>query len=557
MRYQLQFLFYLLLFSVVSGAQELENIARQKPFEFSGSFTLFGSHYHIDGVPARRKDFSWYLTGNPNFKIYGVEIPFSFTVSEQERSFRQPFNQFCISPSYKWIRAQLGYTNFTWSPFTWAGQTALGAGVELNPGKFRFGFLYGRINRAVEEEIASTEPVTPAFERSGYAARIGYGTATSHLDFIFVKARDDANSLDSIPKQTVILPAENAVLGLSSKLKFNEHFFWDVDLAASVVTRDIRATALSDDDEGLANNFRSVLHVNTSTNLYNAIQTEFGFATKTMKIKAKYKRVEPDFLSMGAYYFQTDVENITLEPSFILAKSKLRINSSIGQQRDNILHQKSFTSKRLIGNLAVDWTLGKYFGINALYTNYSSDQSKGLKVPNETLKQTYISQNVMVSPRLTFIKEKISHFHILMANRQWMQDRNKNTAAQTEYQVDNFNYTGSLVFNRSAMTLSGSYLLTIFDANTNSNRLNGFSLTANKAFFNNKLNSGISGAYTMHELNSAPFASILNVSSQHNYTLTAHHGVALQFNFLSNTAKAAGSDSFTEYNIDLGYTYTF
>ncbi|HOZ76236.1 MAG TPA: hypothetical protein PLS51_07360 [Flavobacterium sp.] len=554
---KIQLLFFVLLFWVAAAGQELDKIATQKPFEFSGTFTLYGSHYHVDGIAARRKDFSWYLTGNPNFKIYGIEIPFSFTVSEQERSFRQPFNQFCVSPSYKWAKAHLGYTNLTWSPFTWAGQTALGAGIELSPGKFRFGFLYGRINRAVEEDVTAVEPVTPAFKRTGYAARIGYGTETSHLDFIFLKAKDDANSLDSIPKQTVILPAENAVLGLSSKLKFSEHFFWDVDLAASVVTRDIRATPLSDDDEGLANNFRSVLNVNTSTNLYNAVQTEFGFVNKTMKIKAKYKRVEPDFQSMGAYYFQTDVENITLEPSFTLAKSKLRINSSIGQQRDNILHQKSFTSKRLIGNLAVDLTLGKFFGINALYTNYSSDQSKGLKVPNETLKQTYISQNMMLAPRFTFMKEKISHFHILMANRQWMQDRNATTAPQTEYQVDNLNYTGSLVFNQSALTLSGSYLLTVFDANTNSNRLNGFSLSANKALFNNKLNSGISGSYTMHELNSAPFATILNLSSQHNYALTQHHGIALQFNFLSNQAKVVGTDSFTEYNIDLGYTYTF
>lgn len=554
---KIQFLFFVLLFWVAAVGQELDNIATQKPFEFSGTFTLYGSHYHVDGIPARRKDFSWYLTGNPNFKIYGIEIPFSFTVSEQERSFRQPFNQFCVSPSYKWAKAHLGYTNLTWSPFTWAGQTALGAGIELNPGKFRLGFLYGRLNRAVEEDVNAVEPVTPAFKRTGYAARIGYGTETSHLDFIFVKAKDDANSLDSIPKQTVILPAENAVLGLSSKLKFSEHFFWDVDLAASVVTRDIRATPLSDDDEGLANNFRSVLNVNTSTNLYNAVQTEFGVVTKYVKIKAKYKRVEPDFQSMGAYYFQTDVENITLEPSFTLAQSKLRINSSIGQQRDNILHQKSFTSKRFIGNLAVDWTLGKYFGINALYTNYSSDQSKGLKIPNETLKQTYISQNILFSPRLTFMNEKMSHFHILMANRQWMQDRNATTAPQTEYQVDNLNYTGSLVFNQSALTLSGSYLLTVFDANTNSNRLNGFSVSANKAFFKNKLNSGISGSYTMHELNSAPFATILNLSSQHNYALTQHHGIALQFNLLSNQAKVAGADSFTEYNIDLGYTYTF
>ena len=552
-------LFFVFSFATSIGAyaQDIENIAEQKPFEFSGTFTLFGSNYHVDGIPARKKDFSWYLTGNPNIKIYGIDIPFNFTVSEQERSFRQPFNQFSITPSYKWAKLYLGYTNVVWSPFTWAGQTALGAGVDLNPGKFRFGFLYGRINRAVEEDVNAFEPVTPAFKRTAYAAKVGYGTEASHIDVIFVKGKDDINSLDSIPKQTVVLPSENAVLGISSKLKLTDYLFWDADVAASVVTRDIRATPLSGDDESLSNNFRSVLKVNTATQLYGAVQTEFGFVNKRMKIKAKYKRVEPDFSSMGAYYFQTDVENITLEPSFILAKSKLRISSSIGQQRDNLLHKKSFTSKRLIGNISTDLTLGKVFGINALYSNYSSDQSKGLKIPNEALKQTYVSQNIMVSPRLTFVKEKISHFHILMVNRQWMQDKNPNTAGLTEYQVDNLNYTGSLIFNKTALVLSGSYLLTVFDANTNSNRLNGFSLSANKAFLKNKLNSGITAAYTTHQLNGFAFATILNFSTQHNYSLTQHHGISLLANYLDNKAKVAASDSFTEYNIDLGYTYTF
>jgi hypothetical protein len=552
-------LFLICIFCCTSAtyAQDIENIAEEKPFVFSGAFTLYGSHYHIDGIPSRRKDFSWYLTGNPNFRIYGIDIPFNFTVSEQERSFRQPFNQFSITPSYKWVKLHFGYTNIMWSPFTWAGQTALGAGVELSPGKFRFGFLYGRLNRAVEEDLTSIEPVTPAFKRTGYAARIGYGTETSHVDVIFLKGRDHLSSLDSIPKETVVLPMENVVFGISSKLKLTETLFWDADIAGSVVTRDSRSEPFSGDDPGFTETFGSVMNVNTSTNLYGAVQTEFGYAGKIVKIKAKYKRVEPDFMSMGAYYFQTDVENITLEPSFNLLKSKLRINSSIGQQRDNLLKRKSFTSKRLIGNMSVDWTAGNIFGVNALYSNYSSDQSRGLKIPNEQLKQTYVAQNIMLSPRLTFIKEKMSHMHIVIANRQWMQDKNPNTANLTEYQVDNLNYTGSLIFNQSALTVTGSYLLTVFDASTNSNRLNGFSLGANKAFFGNKLNSGINGSYTIHELNSMPFADIINISSQHNYNLTSHHGIALIFNFLSNRGKIPASDSFTEYNIDLGYTYTF
>lgn len=550
-------LFFLIVFSSGIYAQDIENIAEEKPFVFSGAFTLFGSHYHIDGIPSRRKDFSWYLTGNPNFRIYGIDIPFNFTVSEQERSFRQPFNQFSITPSYKWIKLHLGYTNITWSPFTWAGQTALGAGVELNPGKLRFGFLYGRLNRAVEEDLTSIEPVTPAFKRTGYAARIGYGTETSHVDMIFLKGRDHLSSLDSIPKETVVLPMENSVFGISSKLKLSQTLFWDVDVAGSVVTRDTRSDDFSGDDPGFTETFSSIMNVNTSSNFYTAVQTEFGYAGKIVKVKAKYKRVEPDFMSMGAYYFQTDVENITLEPSLNLFNSKLRINSSIGQQRDNVLDQKSFTSKRLIGNMMVDWTAGTVFGINALYSNYSSDQSRGLKIPNEQLKQTYVAQNIMLAPRFTFIKEKMSHIHMVIANRQWMQDKNPNTAAQTEYQVDNLNYSGSLIFNKSALTVTGSYMLTVFDASVNSNRLNGFSLGANKAFFENKLNSGVNASYTLHDLNSQPFAAILNISSQHNYNLTSHHGLALTFNFLSNQGKIASSESFTEYNIDLGYTYTF
>src|SRR4051812_17039997 len=117
-KYGLLFIIGACCFTSVAFAQDLENITEEKPFVFSGAFTLYGSHYYVDGIPSRRKDFSWYLTGNPNLRIYGIDIPFNFTVSEQERSFRQPFNQFSITPSYKWIKLHLGYNNITWSPFT-------------------------------------------------------------------------------------------------------------------------------------------------------------------------------------------------------------------------------------------------------------------------------------------------------------------------------------------------------------------------------------------------------------------------------------------------------
>lgn len=538
-------------------AQDIETIADEKPFEFSGSFTLYNSYYHVSGINPRRKDFSWYITGNPMVKLYGIEIPFNFTVSEQERSFRQPFNQFSISPSYKWVKLHLGYTNISWSPFTWAGQTALGAGVELNPGKFRFGFLYGRLNRAVAEDPTSTALQTPSYRRTGYATRVGFGTETSHIDLLFLKAKDDENSLSTPPQKTVILPAENVVVGLSSKCKFSEHFFWDADLATSIFTRDVRATSFNGYEPGFVKPFASLLHANTSTQMYNAVQSEFGYVSKVFKIKAKYKRVEPDFTSMGAYYFQTDVENITLEPSLYFSKQKLRFTSSIGKQRDNLLNKKAYTTKRWIGNLGLDWSPTKVFGFNTSYSNYSGEQSKGLKIPNQLVQQSYVSQNFLLAPRLTFINESVSHLHVLILNKQWLQDKNPNTSQLTEYEVNNLNYTGTLIFNKSALTLSGSYLHTEFHSNTNDNLLNGFTINANKAFLSNKLLTGIAVSETFHQLNGSPFATILNCTSQNSYNLNRHHGINLLINYLSNQTKTKTSDSFEEYNIDLGYTYTF
>ncbi|WP_395045962.1 hypothetical protein [Flavobacterium sp.] len=555
--------FFLLFFILASvflqtvKAQDLENISELKPVEFSGTFTVFGSYYNVEGIDPRRKDFTWYATGNPLLKLYGIDIPFSFTVSEQERTFRQPFNQFCISPTYKWAKAHLGYTNLAWSPFTWSGQTALGAGVELNPGKLRFGALYGKLNRAVEENLTSPELQTPAFKRMGYAMRLGYGTESSHVDLIMLKGKDDENSLSTIPQNEEVLPGENIVVGLSSKLKFTEKLFWDADLATSVFTRDVRALTLSDDDASTVNSFKSILKVNSSTQMYNAYQTEVRFEEKKYKIKAKYRLVEPDFQSMGAYYFQTDVENITIEPSAYLLKNKLRISSSFGHQRNNLLNKKLYTTKRIIGNVGLDYAVSKVFGFNAVYANYSGEQGKGLKIPNQATQQSYVSQNMMVMPRLTFVKEKLTHFHTLMANRQWMTDKNPNTANTTEYQVDNLNYTSSFVSNKTGLTLGASYLLSIFESNLNINRLNGIGLNASMPFFKNKLTSSLSANGTQQKLNHENFADIINVTFQNTYKINDHHGITLLGIYLDNKAKVPTGISFNEYNIDLGYTYTF
>src|SRR5579872_5378174 len=155
-------------------AQDL-GTASQHPFTMAGSMQLRGIYYNASGISGRRDPYSYIFSGNLNPTIYSISMPLNFTVSQQENSLSQPFHQFGISPHYKWITVHLGYRSISFSPYTLAGYTMLGAGFELHPGKFRAGFMYGRLNRATALDTSTQSLVPVSFTRKAFAARIGYG----------------------------------------------------------------------------------------------------------------------------------------------------------------------------------------------------------------------------------------------------------------------------------------------------------------------------------------------------------------------------------------------
>ncbi|MGE8377958.1 MAG: hypothetical protein ACN6PN_06385, partial [Sphingobacterium sp.] len=176
-------------------AQELSNITKEKPFRFDGNVELRGMFYHASGIADRMEPVNYLISGSPTISLYGWRIPFSFTLSKKQSSFQQPFNQFGLSPTYKWITLHAGYRNVTFSPYTLAGHTILGGGVELHPGKLRFGLMYGRLNRATVIDTASMSLVPYSFTRKGLAVKLGYGTSANFFDLNLLHAKDDSSSI--------------------------------------------------------------------------------------------------------------------------------------------------------------------------------------------------------------------------------------------------------------------------------------------------------------------------------------------------------------------------
>jgi len=69
---------------------------KEKPFKLSGGLSVNQILYGINGIEARRDPYTYFLSGNINLSVYGWNIPFSGTYSNQEFQYQtmklMPYN---------------------------------------------------------------------------------------------------------------------------------------------------------------------------------------------------------------------------------------------------------------------------------------------------------------------------------------------------------------------------------------------------------------------------------------------------------------------------------
>lgn len=405
---------------ITAGAQSLENLSEQKPLQFYGSIALQAGAYKYSGLEARQAPNFWTLTGSPVVEVYGVRLPFNFVLSNQHRSFQQPFNQFGVTPTWKWIKVHAGYSAARFSPFTLAGRRFLGAGAELTPGKWRIGFISGRFQKAVEADptvvpvpgqYLSEVPV-PAFSRYGYAAKLGYGTTKNYLDISFLKASDRI----PFPLQDTLIsikPQANTVVGLSNRITFFKQLSLQSEMAVSAYTRDQNADSISLDAPRLQKLINTFFIPRMSSQLSTAIESHLNYRGKWAGLKLSYRRIDPDFKSMGAYYFQNDVEQYTLSPQVQLFKRKVQINGSFGIQHNNLNAVKTHTTNRIIGSAHLHIQPSKNWSMQGMYSNFGFSRAPSRQLINapvlDTFRLVQVAQSWSGSCRYSFQANSLQH----------------------------------------------------------------------------------------------------------------------------------------------------
>ena len=552
----------------ISRAQDLEQITQQKPVEVHGGIDVRTIFYDANGITPRYLPFNYYLSGSPVLSLYGIEIPVYFSFSRQQNSLSQPFNQFGLSPHYKWITVHAGYRNLQYSPFTLGGHTFLGGGVDLRPGKWRVSGMYGRFNKAtVLDTLQGIYIENFSFKRTGYATKIGYGTAERYIDFIVLHAKDDEGSasaseinwLDSMK----ITPAENMVSGYQMRYTFLKgNLSVESDGAFSVYTVDARLASISDSTSAESlTAFEKFMTVNYSTEMYAAFQASATYRLKLMSFKLQYRYVEPGYKSMGAYFLNNDLENWTINPSLILWKGKLRFTGSLGFQRDNLQDLKRATSHRVIGAANLTAELSDKIGVDLSYTNFSNTQRARTVRFADTLRVAQSTQNFSLTPRYIITSALKSHSVLLSFNFNKFQDLNsqrvlENTGSEITTQTYFATYQLGFLASRSSLFATINYARLGNDRIKDQN--SGLTIGGTKSLASNRIIVTGSSGYVFTNRNGGK-GHILNESLQARFIVHPKHSFQAMMVFLGNYPEKESElqRKFTEIRAELGYNFNF
>ncbi|MBO0929422.1 hypothetical protein [Fibrella aquatilis] len=548
-----------------------------KYVKVSGGLNAYAGFYTASGIAARNQPAPIGLSGQVTITLpQGISIPITAVVGNQGASYsvRQPFNQFGISPTYKWATVHAGYRNVTFSPFTLAGHTFLGGGVELNPGKLRLGAIYGRFNNAISGTLADAN-VLPSYGRTGYAVKLGYGKPGNYIDLTMLRAKDDSSSIASLPQSATqtVKPAENLVVGVTSRLLIVKYFIVELDAALSAYTRDLRAGEVAAEGSNpVVRLFGRFYTPRLSTQLTQAVQASIGYRDTWGGLKLQYKRIDPNFQTMGAYYFQSDIQSYAIAPSVNLLENKLRLSGSYGVQFDNLANSRNVRTGRSIGSLLVSYNPATKFGFDLQLSNYGISQQAGLRPVIDTLRLAQNNLSATANLRYTLQKEDVVQSFNLTTTYQQLSDLNQRTAAQTENKNLNANlsyfyqqtttgwgFTGMLTYTQTNLPVAATLGLPdstgIPKAGDGIVRFYGPTVGANQAFFDKKLNTAFNASYLINKQLGVT-GRVLTASLTGNYQLAKRQTLNASLYYL-NTDTGITAQKFNELRGNLGYGISF
>jgi len=565
-KYKLLFLLVLVYCNTYSQNIDFENVLTGSPLKISGAVNA-NSVYYNSNQNNGRAPFTYFVQGSLTASVYQFSMPISYSYSNQGEQFDYQipfdFNRLSLHPKYKWIQGHIGDINMTFSPYSLSGHQFTGGGIELTPkGGFTFSAMGGRLLKATEDD--GEYETIPAFQRMGYGANLGYQKDAFSINLIGFYAKDDLSSIAIVPEEKGVLPQENLVLSAKGSYTFAKNFKLRAEYANTAITQDLRADTV-DETEGIS----SLLFNNrNSTEFYSAYNAGIDYTFDKYVVGIGYERIDPGYETLGAYFFNNDFENITANMTTNFFKGKINLALNIGYQRDDLNNQKEQATSRTVGSINSTYNVSERLIISGSYSNFTTftnarvDQFELINDDSlldnaaDALDFRQLSQNANVNIN-----------YILAKKEKTQQSINFNYALADVFNEQagvvrigdastfhNFNSTHTLALLEKKMNISTAFNTTLNTVGDQNAFTFGPTLSVNKRFFENKLNTGLSASYN-NSNSDAGIAQVTNFRANASYIYKEKHN--FNINAIQLFRSAVDQTKTNDLTITFGYNYSF
>ncbi len=558
------FIFSVNLYSVEISPDAIDF---KKGLTVSGGLNFSNTFYNGSDSLIKRDPYMYTLCGTMNLNYLGVDLPFSFALSNTSKEYMQPFNRFQIAPQYKWVRLYLGSTSMSFSPYTLAGHDFRGVGVELTPDKWYIGAMYGRFLKAVEYDPIENNLDDIAYKRMGYSAKVGWNGGNTNVNATFFHAKDEENSLEyGVPIEANLHPKENTAISACVQQKFLKYFLIQGEYAFSLFNSDIRT---ADGLEAQGSTFMDKMFGKKGNDRFvDALNAQIGYQGPVWGLSLCYERVSPYYQTLGGYYFTDDKEDYTLAPYVRLWKGKINLNGKIGFEYNNLNNMKANDNRRVVGSVSASFADKKHWTSTISYSNFSNyTKFKKTAYPYyvdklDTLNYYQVSQNLNSMVGYNWGDSIRSQSVTLSACYQYAnQEAGNKSVAKQNIWSSNLNFGQSLPKKRINW---GSFLTANYaDASMMESLYWGPGVNGGWTDKGGLFNTNASIAYNVNNLNGSLHSSLLNTNVSCNYNIKqfgeklGKHNVTATFgltNWLKNNGKTKND---YEFLATLNYSVSF
>jgi|WetSurMetagenome_2_1015567.scaffolds.fasta_scaffold00594_14 hypothetical protein len=549
------------LFVVLAAAQGQAS-AEVKPIGLSGSFNAMGGLYAATGTSNRQDPAQYRLALNPTVSIFDqVSLPFELYLSSSGNGYRQPFDQFGVSPHIgNWLTLHGGYFSTQLTDLSFGDTRLLGGGIDLHPSLFRLVLLYGRSQKARQAD--TVVGLHGLYDRWVAGGLIGAGRQDgTHFALAVLRVADDTASLHD-PRAVAAAdtnlakyyngPKENLVASLSWAVSILKNFLtWRGEVAGSAFTNDATDSVVR--SPSIPSWIDPVFTPRSSSQMDAAAKTSVVWApAKMFQLGLNGRWVGPGYVTLGYNGMASDVFDFTVAPSFRFDNGKYVLKPSFGMRYNNLRDTRIATTQRIIYAFTGVVQPVTAFGGDVQYTNYGTSSN----ARNDTLRVSNVSQSFTMTPHYTFSAWKAVQIVTATYAFQDFTDQNVVTANLDKFTVNSASALWNLSW-PSTLTLAANLNAVSTVASQVTTTIAGATVTGGRSFFDkNALSVNANVGFNWIQAGKADWQLTAGVSAS--YKIPRWGAVSILVSSNHYDYGAAGSvPSFQEYQGTLQYTLSF